>query len=119
MNANSGTRSARTSRGREVSVLTLDGAGAIVDCEGSVERMFGYAPEALVDRDVATVIPRLKEIGIAKGGKVNGMLRYLCQLGAPFPVRHREAGTYDSRLLVVDLRNTPEFRVRVFVSRDA
>lgn len=107
------------STGKEVSVLTVDDAGAIVHCEGNVERMFGYTPESLLDQDVGSLIPRLREIGITKRGAVNGTLRYLCQLGVPFQIRHREAESYDSRLIVVDLSSDSQFRLRVFVWRDA
>ncbi len=106
-------------RDQDTAVVTLDPSGTIVDCDGSVERMFGYTPEALIDRDIASLIPQLKEIGIMREGEVNGLLKYLCHIGAPFEVRHRERGPYESHLLLVDLRNAARRQLRMFVRRDA
>lgn len=102
---------------QDTAVVTLDTSGTILDCDGSVERMFGYTPEALIDRDITSLIPQLKQIGIMREGEVNGLLRYLCHIGAPFEVRHRELGSYESHLLLVDLRNAARRKLRMFVRR--
>lgn len=43
-----------------VAFLTLDEAGAVVDCDGSVEGMFGYAPRDLIFQPASKLIPRLQ-----------------------------------------------------------
>jgi PAS domain-containing protein len=103
----------------EIAVFTIDHSGRILDCDGSVERVFGCPPANLVERDIGTLIPRLKEIGIMRDGKVNSDLKCLCQAGASFAISQREAQPCDSRMLVIDLSSTTAFRLRVFVWRNA
>lgn len=100
-----------------VAFLTLDEAGAIVDCDGSVEEMFGYAPRDLIFQHVSKLIPRLQYMKLIQGGQLNSRLHYLCHIGLPFLVQPHKSEQYMGYLSLTDLSDRIAWRVRLGVRR--
>jgi PAS domain-containing protein len=100
-----------------VAFLTLDEAGAIVDCDGPVEQMFGYAPRDLIFQHISKLIPRLQYMDLMQGGRLNSRLHYLCHIGLPFSVQPHESGQFLGYLSLTDLSDQVARRVRLGVRR--
>lgn len=96
-----------------VAFLTLDEAGAIVDCDGPVEEMFGYAPRDLIFRHISKLIPRLQYMELMQGGHLNPRLHYLCHIGLPFGVQPLEGEPFSGYLSLTDLSDPLARRVRL------
>lgn len=100
-----------------VAFLTLDEAGAIVDCDGMAEDMFGYAPRDLTFQHISKLIPRLSYMELMQGGQLNSRLHYLCHIGLPFLVRPCESGQFLGYLSLTNLSDQVARRVRLGVRR--
>lgn len=95
--------------------LMLDEDGVIVDCDGAIEPMFGYAPADLISRHVSMLLPKLQYIELMQNGQLNARLHYLCHIGLPFQVRRRDRRQYMGHLSLSDLSNRNLRRVRMCV----
>jgi len=102
---------------KDMAFLTLDEAGAVTDCDGPVEELFGYAPRDLIFRHVSLLVPRLLYMELMPGGQLNSRLRYLCHIGLPFLVRPREGKEFLGALSLTDLGNPAGQRVRLSIRR--
>lgn len=102
---------------KDMAFLTLDEAGAVVDCDGPVEELFGYAPRDLIFRHVSLLLPRLLYMELMPGGQINSRLHYLCHIGLPFRVQPREGGEFLGALSLTDLGNPAGRRVRLGIRR--
>ena len=97
--------------------LTLDEVGIIIDCDGAIEAMFGYPRADLIFRHVSMLLPRLEDMELIQGGHLSSRLHYLCHVGLPFLVRPRDGEQFLGYLLLTDLSNPAERRLRLSVRR--
>ncbi len=84
-------------------IVVVDGAGTIVTANPACERLFGYAPEALLGKPVEVLVPeRFASHGSLRDGYAARSRARPMGLGLPLCARHA-----DGREIPVDISLTP------------
>lgn len=69
--------------------LRLDAEGVIDECEGEIERLFGYRAGELIGSHVSRLITYLGEVRLVRDGQLEPRLAYLSRCGFGFEAVHR------------------------------
>jgi hypothetical protein len=64
--------------------LTLDGQGLIQECGKSVESIFGYSQHELIWQHISCLFPKLSDVSLLQGGRLNPMLSFICHCDHDF-----------------------------------
>ncbi len=84
----------------DLSKITLDDHGIILNCSATCERVFGYRLEELAGRHVSILLPHLKDTELVLEDRINARLAYLCHCAMPFQARRRDGEMLDTELYI-------------------
>jgi len=79
-----------------LAMLTLDGEGHILQCNGAMTDLSGYTQRELCSRHVSSIFPGLMYLHLLDEQGINPKLRYLCLAGFPFRLRRQEVNKRDN-----------------------
>ena len=64
--------------------LTLDERGFIQECGKSIEKLFGYCQHELVWQHISCLFPKLADVTLLQGDRLNPMLYFICHCDHDF-----------------------------------
>jgi len=100
-----------------LAMLTLDGEGHILQCNGAMTDLSGYTQRELCSRHVSSIFPGLMYLHLLDEHGINPKLRYLCLAGFPFRLRRQDSGWSLCRMRLMDLDGTSApGQLRIMVS---
>ncbi|HLP97817.1 MAG TPA: PAS domain-containing protein [Sideroxyarcus sp.] len=95
--------------------FSLDANGFILECDRSVETLFGYSQLELVWQHISCLFPKLAEVALIQSGRLNPMLNFICHCDHIFEAIDRQSGivTCNLTFLLVENKGTQNLRLIV------
>jgi PAS domain-containing protein len=99
----------------KIAVLILTEDGIIQDCNDAGAKLLGYRPGKSNRQHISEVLPRLSEIKLLKGKRVNPYLRFLSRIGHPFDVVGNNSIHFSGELFFNDLESQGQHQTVVMI----
>lgn len=85
---------------RDLSKITLDDQGIILNCCATCENVFGYRQDELKGHHVSKLLPCLQDTELVLEDRINTRLAFLCRCASPFQARRRDGRSFNSELFI-------------------
>jgi PAS domain-containing protein len=96
-------------------LLSLDADGLIRECDKSVETLFGYRRHELVLHHISCLFPKLTEIALMQGNRLNPLFNYICHCDHVFEAINRQRDIITCKLNFFLVENKGKLNVRLIV----
>ena len=96
-------------------LLSLDVDGLIQECDKSVETLFGYRQHELVLHHISCLFPKLKEVALMQGNRLNPLFNYICHCDHVFAAIKRQGGIINCKLNFFLVENKGKLNLRLIV----
>lgn len=99
----------------ELALLTLDKSGMIKECNKAGADILGCAPSTVTWSNVSRFLPRLGEVPLLEGERVNPYLRFLSRVGHQFEIISMDGARFTSQLFFNEAENLGPHCLRVII----
>jgi PAS domain-containing protein len=99
----------------DLAVLTLDENGMIKECSKAGADLLGCAASKLTWLNVSKFLPRLGEVALLQGERVNPYLRFLSRAGHQFEFIAMSGAHFTSQLFFNEAENQNSHYLRVII----
>lgn len=99
----------------DLAVLTLDENGMIRECNKAGADLLGCAPNKVTWLNIATFLPRLGEVALLQGERVNPYLRFLSRVGHQFELIGMSGAHFTSQLFFNEAESQGPHCLRVII----
>ncbi|MEO6118299.1 MAG: hypothetical protein ABIP37_04430 [Methylotenera sp.] len=99
----------------DVARLTLYENGIIKECNKAGADILGCAPNTLTRLNISTFLPRLGEVALLVGERVNPYLRFLSRVGHQFEIISVSGVRYTSQLFFNEAENLSPHCLRIII----
>lgn len=95
--------------------LSLDADGLIQECDKSVETLFGYRQHELVWHHISCLFPKLAEVALMQGNRLNPLFNYICHCDHVFEALNRQCDIITCNLNFFLVENKGKLNLRLIV----
>lgn len=99
----------------DLALLTLDKNGMIKECNKAGADILGCAPGTVTWSNVSRFLPRLGEVPLLKGERVNPYLRFLSRVGHQFEIIGMDGARFTSQLFFNEAENLGPHCLRIII----
>lgn len=115
LGANSGAKANYTHAVNELALLTLDENGIIKECNKAGAELLGCAANKLTWLNISKFLPRLGEVALLQGERVNPYLRFLSRVGHQFELIGMGGVHLTSQLFFNEAENQNPHYLRIII----
>lgn len=95
--------------------ISLDADGFIQACNKSVEELFGYRQHELVLHHISCLFPKLTEVALMQGNRLNPLFNYICHCDHVFEAINRQSDIVICNLNFLLVENSGKLNLRLIV----
>jgi PAS domain S-box-containing protein len=95
--------------------LLLDADGFIQACNKSVEELFGYRQHELVLHHISRLFPKLTEVSLMQGTRLNPLFNYICHCDHVFKALNKQSDIITCNLNFLLVENKGKLNLRLIV----
>lgn len=95
--------------------LSLDADGLIQECDKSVETLFGYRQHELVSHHISCLFPKLTEVALMQGNRLNPLFNYICHCDHVFKAVNKQSDIITCNLNFFLVENKGKLNLRLIV----
>jgi PAS domain-containing protein len=99
----------------ELALLTLDENGIIKECNKAGADLLGCAASKLTWLNISRFLPRLGEVALLQGERVNPYLRFLSRVGHQFELIGMSGTHFTSQLFFNEAENLSPHCLRIII----
>lgn len=99
----------------DLALLTLDINGVIKDCNKAGADLLGCEPSKVTRLNISKFLPRLGEVALLKGERVNPYLRFLSRVGHQFEIIGIGGARFTSQLFFNEAENQGPHCLRIII----
>lgn len=95
--------------------ISLDADGNIQACNKSVEELFGYRQQELLLHHISCLFPKLTEVALMQGNRLNPLFNYICHCDHVFKAVNKQSGIITCNLNFLLVENNGKLNLRLIV----
>ena len=92
--------------------LSLDADGNIQACNKSVEELFGYRQQELLLHHITCLFPKLTEVALMQGNRLNPLFNYICHCDYVFKAVNKQSAIIACNLNFLLVENNGKLNLR-------